>query len=79
MTTATAPATLTLADAVRSIVGDLFPAIEAEFVDLNNDLRVATVREIMDCGPTRDMAEKILFIVKDVYCGKDIATALAEA
>lgn len=69
----------TLAAAVKAIAGNHFDALEAEFVDFNNDMRVASTRELMDLGLDRVTADKCLFIVREAYVGKPVETALAEA
>lgn len=70
---------MTLNDAIAKVAGEHFKSLENEFVDFNNDLRVATVREVMDLGIPRETAETVLYVAKEAYCGKDIATILAEA
>lgn len=77
MSNATNP--VTLETAVKAIAGDHFAALEAEFVDFNNDMRVASTRELMDLGLDRVTADKCLFIVREAYVGKPVETALAEA
>ena len=79
MSNATIPANITLEDAVKAIAGEHFPAIMAEFVDLTNDFRCASTREVMDLGIPRLVAEKCLYLVREAYVGKEVATALAEA
>jgi hypothetical protein len=77
MSNATNP--VTLETAVKAVAGEHFPAIMEEFVDLNNDFRCASTREVMDLGIPRLVAEKCLFIVREAYVGKPVETALAEA
>jgi hypothetical protein len=64
MNTTVAP--LTLRDSIISIVGDKVAALDKEFVDFHNDLRVATVRELQDLGITKEQAKTILYIC-DAY------------
>lgn len=71
--------TMTLTDAVRKVAGDHFKALETEFVDFANDMRVASPWEMMDLGLDRDTVDRLHQLVKEVFVGKSVEEALAEA
>ena len=68
----------TLRDAIESVVGFQIADIDREFVDLHNDLRVATVREIRDLGISKEKAELVLFLCNAYDNGKNPKEALEE-
>jgi hypothetical protein len=76
MTTTPTPS---LTDAVRSVAGEHFSVLEKEFVDFGNDLRVSNTRELMDLGLDRETADKVLYVVREAYVGKDISMVVEEA
>jgi hypothetical protein len=79
MSNTTIPTNITLDDAVKAIVGEHYQSLKNEMCDWNNDLRVASTREVMDLDIPRETAEKVLYLVRDVYTGKTPAEALADA
>jgi hypothetical protein len=57
---------LALMDAkVKKYSGEHYDALKAEFVDFN-DMRVASVREMMDLGLPRETAEVILDFLREI-------------
>jgi hypothetical protein len=56
---------------VKTLSGDHYETLKAEFVDWANDARVSTVREMMDLGLPRDVAENILYYLREVARGID--------
>jgi hypothetical protein len=56
---------------VKLLAGDHYDTIKAEFQDFHNDLRVATVREVMDLGVPRDVAENVIYYAQEVARGID--------
>ena len=56
---------------VKTLSGDFYDTLKAEFVDWENDLRVATVREITDLGIPYEVAENVLYYVREVARGID--------
>ena len=70
---------MTLNDAIAKVAGEHFKSLENEFVDFNNDLRVATVREVMDLGIPRETVDRLHQLVKEVFVGKSVEEALVEA
>lgn len=56
---------------VKTLSGDHYDTLKAEFVDFHNDLRVATVREITDLGIPYEVAENVLYFVQEVARGID--------
>jgi hypothetical protein len=56
---------------VKTLSGDHYDTLKAEFVDFHNDLRVATVRELTDLGLPYETAENVLYYVREVARGID--------
>jgi hypothetical protein len=56
---------------VKTLAGEYYDILKAEYVDAHNDMRVATVREMMDLGLPRETAENILFYLREVARGID--------
>lgn len=56
---------------VKTLSGDHYDTLKAEFVDWENDLRVATVREITDLGIPYEVAENVLYYVREIARGID--------
>lgn len=56
---------------VKTLSGDHYDTLKSEFVDFHNDLRVASVREITDLGVPREVAENVLYYVREVARGID--------
>ena len=44
---------------VKTLSGDHYETLKAEYVDWANDARVSTVREMMDLGLPREVADPI--------------------
>jgi hypothetical protein len=56
---------------VKTLSGDHYDTLKGEFVDFHNDLRVATVREVTDLGVPREVAETVLYYLREVARGID--------
>jgi len=56
---------------VKALSGDHYDTLKAEFVDFENDLRVASIREITDLGVPYDVAEGVLYYVQETARGMD--------
>jgi len=56
---------------VKTLSGDFYDALKAEYTDAHNDMRVATVREMMDLGLPREVAENVLYFLREVARGID--------
>jgi len=56
---------------VKTLSGDHYDTLKAEFVDFHNDLRVASVREVTDLGIPYEVAENVLYYVQEVARGVD--------
>lgn len=56
---------------VKTLSGDHYDTLKGEFVDLHNDLRVATVREVTDLGVPYEVAENVLYYLREVARGID--------
>lgn len=56
---------------VKTLSGDHYDTLKSEYVDWANDLRVATVRELLDLGLDRDTADNLLFYLREVARGID--------
>ena len=55
----------------KTLSGDHYDTLKTEFVDFHNDLRVATVREVTALGVPREVAENVLYYVREVARGID--------
>jgi hypothetical protein len=56
---------------VKTLSGDHYETLKAEFVDFHNDMRVASVRELTDLGVPYEAAENCLYYVQEVARGMD--------
>ena len=56
---------------VKTLSGDHYDTLKAEYVDWENDLRVASVRDITDLGVPYEVAEAVLYFVQEVARGMD--------
>lgn len=56
---------------VALLVGDKYEAVKAEFVDFHNDLRVASLWELLDLGIPREDAMNVLEYLRLVGGGMD--------
>lgn len=56
---------------VKTLSGDHYDTLKSEFVSWENDARVATVREMMDLGVPREVAESVLYYLREVARGID--------
>jgi hypothetical protein len=50
---------------IKTLAGPHYDTLKAEYVDAHNDMRVATVREMMDLGLPRETAENILYYLRE--------------
>jgi len=56
---------------VKTLSGDHYETLKAEFVDFHNDLRVASVRELTDLGLPYEVADGVLYYVQETARGLD--------
>lgn len=54
---------------VKILAGDHYDTLKTEFVDFHNDMRVATLREVTDLGVPFEVAESILYYLREVARG----------
>jgi uncharacterized protein YfbU (UPF0304 family) len=50
---------------IKTLAGEHYDALKAEFVNFN-DMRVATVRELLDLGLPRNTANNVLHYLREV-------------